>query len=110
MSGTFEIHPSANGQFHFRLKAGNGEVILSSQQYTAKASAQAGIESVRANAPEDGRYVRKTSSANQPYFVLNAANGEGLGTSQMYSSKQAMEAGIESVKANAPTAKVIEVG
>ena len=44
---SYELKTNQNGQFHFNLKAGNGEVILSSQTYQDKASALAGIESVR---------------------------------------------------------------
>ena len=104
MAAKFEIEKASDGQFYFRLKAGNGEIILSSEQYKAKASAQGGIDSVKANAALDASYERSTSSSAQPYFVLKATNGETLGRSQMYSSTSSMEKGIESVKANAPAA------
>ena len=106
MSAKFEIEKASDGQFFFRLKAGNGEVILSSEQYKTKVSAQGGIDSVKVNALLDARYERKTSTGNQPYFVLKAANGETIGRSQMYSTPAAMEKGIESVKANAASADV----
>lgn len=106
MGAMYELKKSSDGQFMFNLKAGNGEVILTSERYTAKASAQNGIESVRVNSPDDGRYERKTSKADEPYFVLKAANGEIIGTSEMYSSKQAMENGIQSVRTNGPSAPV----
>jgi uncharacterized protein YegP (UPF0339 family) len=106
MAGTFELKPASGGQFMFNLKAPNGQVILTSENYTTKASAQNGIASVRANAPSDARYERKKSVRNEPYFDLKAANGEKLGRSEMYSSDAAMENGIASVKANAPGAVV----
>jgi uncharacterized protein YegP (UPF0339 family) len=106
MSAKFEIEKASDGHFYFHLKAANGEIVFSSQQYKAKASSQGGIDSVKANATVDDHFERKTSSSNQPYFILKAANGETLGRSQMYSSTAAMEKGIESVKANAPTAPV----
>jgi uncharacterized protein YegP (UPF0339 family) len=109
MAAKFEIQQAADGQFYFRLKASNGEIILSSEQYTTKASALGGIESAKANAPVDNRYERRTSASAQPFFVLKAANGEPLGRSEMYSSPAAMEKGIESVKANAPTASVADL-
>jgi uncharacterized protein YegP (UPF0339 family) len=108
MSAKFEIEKTSDGHFHFHLKAANGEIIFSSQRYQAKASAQSGIESVKANAHADAHFERKTSSHNEPYFVLKAANGETVGCSQMYSSAEAMEKGVESVKANAPTAAVTD--
>lgn len=52
MAGKFVIEKSKNGQYHFVLKAGNGEIIATSEQYTTKASAQNGIESVKKNAPD----------------------------------------------------------
>ena len=76
MSAKFEIKKSKNDKFLFNLKAGNGEVILTSEIYEAKASALAGIESVRTNAPNDQRYERKTSDKNEPFFVLKASNGQ----------------------------------
>jgi uncharacterized protein YegP (UPF0339 family) len=106
MAAKFEIKLAADGQCYFNLKAANGEVILTGEQYKAKASAHGGIDSVKANAPDDGRFERKTSTGGQPYFVLKAANGEILGRSQMYSSAAAMEKGIASVKASAPAAAV----
>ena len=106
MPGTFELKPAAGGQFMFNLKAANGEKILTSESYTTKASAEKGIASVRVNAVIDARYERKTSSRNEPYFDLKAANGEKLGRSEMYSSISARENGIAAVKTNAPTAVV----
>ena len=109
MSAKFEIQKASDGHFYFHLKAANGEIIFSSQQYKAKASAQNGIDSVKANAHVDAHFERKTSSSDQPYFVLKASNGETVGCSQMYSSAASMEKGIESVKANAPTAAVADL-
>lgn len=50
MAGKFEVYEDKSGSFRFRLKAGNGETIATSQGYTSKASALKGVESVRANA------------------------------------------------------------
>ncbi|HEU5222372.1 MAG TPA: YegP family protein [Candidatus Lumbricidophila sp.] len=50
MAGSFELYKDKSGEFRFRLKAGNGQVIATSQGYTTKASALNGIESVRSNA------------------------------------------------------------
>jgi uncharacterized protein len=52
MAGKFELYEDRAGKFRFRLKAGNGEVIASSEAYNSKASAKNGIESVRKNAPD----------------------------------------------------------
>lgn len=106
MAGKFELKKTANGQYHFNLKAGNGQVILSSETYAAKSSAENGIDSVKTNAPLDERYERKTSTGDQPFFVLKASNGQTIGKSEMYSTTAAMENGIDSVKANAPGASV----
>ena len=52
MAGKFELYEDKAGKYRFRLKAGNGEVIASSEAYNSKASAKNGIESVRKNAAE----------------------------------------------------------
>lgn len=104
MAGYFELSTAAGSQFKFNLKAGNNQTVLSSELYKTKQSALGGIASVQKNATDDSRYQRKTAKDNSPYFTLVAANGEALGRSEMYSSAGAMETGIASVKANAPTA------
>lgn len=102
----FEIYKDNSGEFRFRLKASNGQNILSSEGYAAKSGCTNGIESVKKNAPDDARYERLESKGGSPYFNLKAGNNQVIGTSQMYSSTSAMENGIESVKTNAPSAKV----
>ncbi len=52
MAAKFEIFQDKGGQFRFNLKAGNGEVIASSEGYASKASAKNGIESVKKNAAD----------------------------------------------------------
>jgi len=108
MAAHYEVTTAKNGQFMFNLKAGNGQTILSSEQYPAKSSAMNGIESVKKNAAEDARYDRRTAKDGSPYFVLKAANGQEIGRSEMYSALAAMENGIASVKANGPVADVVD--
>lgn len=104
--GKFVVTSRKNGEFQFVLKAGNGQVILSSQGYEAKSSCLNGIESVRKNSLEDSSFERKESSNGKPFFNLKAKNGQIIGTSEMYESAAACENGIESVKKNAPDALV----
>ena len=47
----FEIFTDTTGQFRFRLKAPNGEIIAASEAYTTKAACLNGIDSVKTNAP-----------------------------------------------------------
>lgn len=108
MPGKFELKESKNGKYHFNLKAGNGQIILSSEMYESKASAENGIASVQKNAGDDGRFERRTSTNGKPYFVLKAGNGQEIGRSEMYESTASMENGIESVKKNAPGAPTVE--
>jgi hypothetical protein len=56
MAAKFEIKQSVNEQFMFNLKAANGEVILTSETYSQKRSAEQGIASVKANASDDSRF------------------------------------------------------
>lgn len=106
--GKFIITQRINNEYQFNLKAGNGEIILTSEGYVQKASCQKGIESVKINSQDDSRYDRRVAVNGKEYFVLKARNGEIIGKSQLYSSKSGMESGIASVKSNAPTAEVID--
>lgn len=109
MSGKFELKKSPSGQFIFNLKAGNAQIILTSELYKEKSGALNGIESVRKNSTADSNFERKTSVKNEPYFVLKSSNGQIIGKSEMYSSVAAMENGIASVKANALESKLDDI-
>lgn len=109
MAGKFEVYADKAGEFRFRLKAGNGEIILVSEGYKQMASALNGIESVRKNAADDARYERKDSASGKPMFNLRASNGQVIGTSELYSSASSRDGGIESVKKNAPDAEVVDL-
>lgn len=107
MAAHFELSKASNGkQFYFVLKAGNGEVILTSEMYETRASADNGIASVQKNSPDAGRYERKKSKDGKDYFVLKAANHQIIGQSQRYSSAASMESGIASVQKNGSTTVV----
>lgn len=100
--GYYEIKRTHNGRFHFNLKAGNGEIILSSEMYASHASVENGILSVQNNAAEEAQYELCCEGA-QPYFLLKAKNHQVIGHSEHYHSVQAARRGILSVKKNAQT-------
>ena len=106
--GKFVIKTGSNSQYYFSLKADNGQKILASEGFTTKASCKNGIDSVKANAKADSNYDRRNSTNGKYYFNLKASNGQIIGTSEMYESPSGRDNGIESVKSNAPGAKVEE--
>lgn len=120
--GKFIIKKTNTG-IKFDLKAGNGEVIATSEVYNSEASCRNGIESVKKNAPIAGvenQTVEGFEKAKHPKFEvyldkageyrfrLKATNGEIIAVSEGYTSLAGCENGIESVKKNAPDAEVVE--
>jgi uncharacterized protein YegP (UPF0339 family) len=108
MAGKFEIKKAKDGEFYFHLKAPNGQIILASEMYERKASALNGIQSVKKNSADDKRYERKEAKNGHFMFNLKAGNHEVIGTSQTYTSSEACDNGIASVKTNAPKAQVLD--
>jgi uncharacterized protein YegP (UPF0339 family) len=108
MASQYQLRLAANGQHYFNLTADNNEIVLTSEMYTSKAGAQQAIQAVRANGPQPERYERRRSVDGQDYFVLQAANHEIIGTSEMYRSPAAMENGIQAVMRVAGSAKIDE--
>jgi uncharacterized protein len=104
----FELKKS-DDKYHFVLKAGNNQVILSSQMYASKSGAMNGIESVQKNCGDDKCYEMKTAKNGKFHFNVKSTNGQIIGSSQMYAAESGMKNGIESVKKNAPGAKIKEV-
>lgn len=101
----FQIYKSGS-EFRYRLKARNGEIILSGEGYTSKQGCLNGISSVKENSPLDSRYDRKIAVNGQFYFTLKAANGEIIGVSETYTTQSSRENGIDAVKKVAPSAPI----
>ncbi|MFC6096372.1 YegP family protein [Flavobacterium qiangtangense] len=106
--GTFLVTKRKNDEFQFVLKAGNGEVILSSEGYSSKANCLNGIESVKRNSQDDSKFDKLEAKDGRMFFNLKATNGQIIGSSQMYASASGRDNGIESVKKNAPEAETKE--
>ena len=122
MAGKFEIKTTDSGKFRFNLKAGNGEVIASSQLYASLATCKGGVESVKKIAADakiedqtaEGfetvtnlKFEVYTDKAGEVRFRLKARNGEIVATGEGYAAKSGCLKGIESIKKNAPDAKVV---
>lgn len=106
----FQIFKSqANGEYYYRLCAKNGEIVLNGEGYKTKQSCQAGIASVKQNAPYDNRYDRKDSYTSYT-FNLRAGNFEVIGRGETYTTRSARENGIEAVKRDAPVAPIEDNG
>ncbi len=113
--GKFVIRTVKSG-FMFNLKAGNGEIIATSEIYTSESGAKNGIESVKKNAliaaVEDQtseNFEKKSNPKFEVYadkkgeyrFRLKAGNGEIIATGESYTAKSSCLNGIESVRRNA---------
>ena len=83
MSGWFELTRNDKGQFHFVLKAGNAETILSSEVYQSKASAENGIASVGHNGGQQGTSTAFTIAPAQRAGVVVLTNMEGADASKL---------------------------
>ena len=120
--GKFVIKETKTG-FTFRLKAGNGEVIGTSEVYKAESSSKNGIASVAKNAPiaavedqtkegfekeKNPKFEIYTDKAGETRFRLKAANGEIILASEGYSSMSGCKNGIESVRKNAVDAEIVK--
>ena len=120
--GKFVVKEVQTG-FKFDLKAGNGEVIATSEVYTTEQGCLNGIESVRKKAvdakledhtvenfeavtnPKFEVYVHK---AGEFRFRLKARNGAIIATGEGYKAKASCLNGIDSIRRNAPDAEIVK--
>ena len=120
--GKFVIRKTNTG-IKFDLKAGNGEVIATSEVYTTEESCRKGVASVQKNAPEAAvedqtvegfaavkhpKFEVYTDKAGEFRFRLKATNGQIIAVSEGYKAKASCLNGVESVKKNAPEADIVE--
>ena len=108
MAGKFIVYKGKDGKDYFRLRAGNGETIFTSQGYSSRKTCLNGVESVRKNSQNPKRFEVKTAKDGREYFVLKATNGQEVGRSQMYKSTSGCRNGMQSVARNAADGTVVE--
>ena len=109
MASKFEVFEDRAGEFRFRLKAANGETILTSEGYTAKTAAVKGIESVRVNAADECRFEAISEKRGAHRFNLKAGNHQIVGTSELYTSKLGRDKGMKAVSTAAREARVVDL-
>ena len=102
-----EVLVGDSGQFRFNVFARNGQIVLSSEQYTTEAAAFNGAFAVQAAAPSKGNFKVLENSAGGYYFTLSANNGEIIGVSQQYTARASAEAAISSLQTFLPTVTVL---
>jgi uncharacterized protein YegP (UPF0339 family) len=91
----YEVFQGEDKKFYFHLRAGNGEIVLASQGYTAKASAQNGVASVNANGATATKYEIIDTADGRFAFHLKAANGQIIAKSETYVSESNAQRGID---------------
>ncbi len=106
MPGKFEVYKDKAGEYRFRLRAANGQNILSSEGYAKKTSCMNGVESVRKNSQNPDRLVKKTTPSGKFRFNVLASNGQVVGSSQNYESESGCRNGMKSVAATAMDATI----
>jgi uncharacterized protein YegP (UPF0339 family) len=106
----FEIFKSEkNEQFYFNLKAGTGQIVLSSQGYANKAGAKNGIASVQTNGNNIENFETKVASNGKHHFNLLSTNKKIIGSSQMYASKDSLNKGIQAVVTASENDTIVEL-
>jgi uncharacterized protein YegP (UPF0339 family) len=96
----YDIKRSENGLFQFNLITDNGEVLLTSEMYASKASAEHAISSVRNACVEEKLYEIKPSKDGHHYFVLKSTNQVVIGFSEMFPEVDAAKKAVKSVVRN----------
>lgn len=99
---------SAAEPFSFTFVDSDGKMVLRSENYKAKDSANKGINSVKKNCTEDKRYILKESSNGMYFFNVKSANGQVVATSAMYPTADDRAQMINQVKAMIPSCEVEE--
>ncbi|MGD2082459.1 MAG: YegP family protein [Chromatiales bacterium] len=97
---------AASEPFTFSFVDDGGRMIVKSENYGAKKSAENGIESVRKNSQDDSRYEMLDSKNGKFYFNIKASNGQIVATSAMFDSDADRAAAASMLKSGAPAAQL----
>ena len=107
---TFEVYADAKDEYRWRLKAENGKVLATSGQgYKAKADCTKGVERIQADANTKLKFELYEDAKKEHRFRIKATNGQTIGSSsESYKDKADAEKAVETIKAGAKAAEVVE--
>ena len=119
----FEIYLDKKGEYRFRLKASNGQIVVTGEGYKALKNCMNGIESVKKNAPiaaledqtvenfevqKNPKFEIYKDKAGEFRFRLKATNGQIIAVGEGYKALAGCKNGIESIRKNAPEAEIVK--
>ena len=105
----YELQKVKNGHYLFKLKGSNGEIILSSETFCSKASAENAITFARYNAPDEHNYELKQTTGERRYFVLRGKNYQILGSGGPFSCESEARRGIKTAMECAATEEIMDL-
>lgn len=94
----FILYRTRNSEYHYRLNADNGQVLLTGGGYASKSGCLNGIESVRYKGRDKSQYDKKVTLSGRYYFNLKASSGAVLGTSELHETVAARDNAIAVVQ------------
>ena len=113
MAAKYQVYRDVAGRFRFRLRSANNRIVVVSQAYEQHESALKGVKSIQKNCTvgiEDltvegprmnhPKYQVFMDKASEFRFRLTASNGQIIGASEGYETKQSCLNGIEAMKAS----------
>lgn len=111
MKAKYQVYRDIEGKYRFRLRAVNNKIVVVSEAYESKSGCLNGVKSIQKNcqSPVEDKTIEGESLPNPKYelfvdadlkfrFNLIAPNGQIVGSSEGYKSKQGCKKGIEAVK------------
>ncbi len=102
-----EVTQGETGKFHFNFFAKNGQIVLSSQSYASEEAAFNGAFAVQQEGVNAAAYIVKQNASGGFYFTVTALNGQVIGTSQQYTTKQSAQDGAVSLQKLLPAITVL---
>ncbi|MBQ4182294.1 MAG: DUF1508 domain-containing protein [Bacilli bacterium] len=106
--GKYEVYPE-EGEFKYRLKANNGEILIVSNGYSSRAGAKSGIETLKKNV--EGGVIRIVTDKNgySQFRIFNANEARLIVSGEFYKTKDRAESASNSVKRFYATEKIVDL-
>lgn len=102
-----DVAVGESGRFHFNFVGADGRTLVMSEQYTSAAAAYNGAFAVQAEGTKATAYKLLENASGGFYFTVQALNGEVIGVSNQYASRELAAGGIAALQALLPKITVL---
>lgn len=110
MSAMFRVTPLTDGYYQFHLFSGRGEMLLTSQEFSDRETAEQAIQDVRVGSLMSQQIAKAKTPGGDFFFLVKDPGGEVIARSELFGNEMSFDNALHNFRDNACVAEIAYTG